>query len=308
MMVHHHNKGLNRQQGAVQALLLGKVLAALLCAAWIVHSAFHLADILFPTQHTPESVTASSPSSSSRSTLPTVDITALRSLPLFGEQVLVSSPIIEPEPKEEELVETRLNLTLKGLFTSDSEDVGQAIIANGREERLYHVGDDIEGLSNVTLRAVLSDRIKLDNRGSAEVLYLYPEGERLASAPEPQRNVNTGVDTKPLSDQKKAGLFKDNTNNTTKMNDIIRVVRERDKATGDMLGFRVLPGRDREGFEKSGLQVNDIITSIDGDQLTDLRTAMSIYRDKRDATRVSLILRRGDSEMSVDIDLTELNI
>ena len=53
---------------------------------------------------------------------------------------------------------------------------------------------------------------------------------------------------------------------------------------------------------------NDVITSIDGDQLTDLRTAMSIYRDKRNAARVSLILRRQEKEMSLDIDLAELSI
>lgn len=306
-MVYHHNKGLSLQQGAVQALLLGKVLLASLCAAWIAHSAFHLTGIVFSAQHTPAAVSASPISSTARATLPTIDMTTLRSLPLFGEHDLVSTPIAEPEPKEEILVETKLNLTLKGLFTSDREDVGQAIIANGREEQLYHVGDNIEGLSNVVLRAVLSDRIKLDNRGTAEVLYLYPEGERL-TALEPEKNMRMDRSAPVLIDQKKTAVLKSNKSNATKMNDIIRVVRERDKATGDMLGFRVLPGRNREGFEKSGLQVNDIITSIDGDQLTDLRTAMSIYRDKRDATRVSLILRRGDSEMSVDIDLTELNI
>jgi len=75
-----------------------------------------------------------------------------------------------------------------------------------------------------------------------------------------------------------------------------------------MLGFRVLPGRDRESFEKSGLKVNDIITAIDGEQLNDLRSAMAVYRSKRNATQVSLSIKRDGSPVIVDIDLSSLDI
>jgi general secretion pathway protein C len=311
MMVNDHDKGLNQQQGAVSALVLGQLVIASLCVVWIAHSSLHLFNILVPASENTQEIVAPT-AAPSQSTLPTIDIQALRSLPLFGEYVKAEEPVVVEEPEEEALVETQLNLTLKGLFSSDADGIGRAIIANGREELLYREGDNIEGLSNVSLRAVMTDRVQLNNRGSVEVLYLYPEGERIASSQFSTRNESyvplndeDSVSVEPSVETKKNNFVK---RNIKKLNEIIRVVRERDKTTGNMLGFRVLPGRDREGFAKSGLEINDVITSIDGEQLTDLRTAMSIYRNKRDATRVSLILRREAKEISLDIDLTELAI
>jgi general secretion pathway protein C len=235
-----------------------------------------------------------------------VDIAALVAIPLFGEQNL-APVVLEPAvEKQEELEETKLNLVLKGLFTSNSAAIGRAIIANGRDEELYQVGDDIEGLSQVSLTAVLDDRIRLNNRGKSEVLYLYPEGERISSvAGGSESSVSPFLDPMASNDESVNGVSGSD-GQTKKLSQIIRVVRERDKETGNMIGFRVLPGRDRGGFDKSGLQANDIITSIDGDKLNDLRSAMSIYRNKRDASQVSLMINRQGSEVIVDIDLAAL--
>jgi general secretion pathway protein C len=302
------NKGLRQQDGDVSVLLLGKAALAIVCVAWIAHSSLQLVQMLTAT---PEEVAISHVASkATTNTSPTVDINALKSLPLFGEVSVVPADTLtqtpDPEPKEEKLEETRLNLVLKGLFTSGNEESGQAIIANGRQEDLYSVGDEIQGLSNVMLRAVFFDRIKLDNRGKAEVLYLYPESDSLANSVENSRTTSSPS----ISDQVDKDISFGSTDSRAakKLSEIMRVVRERDKTTGNMLGFRVLPGRDREGFTKSGLKVNDVITSIDGDALTDLRTAMSIYRDKREATQVSLLIRRDGNDISLDIDLVELNI
>lgn len=307
MMVNCHDKGLNRQSGEVQPLLVIKVVVAALLLLWLVTSALQLAQIIAfsaPTSVEP-SVEKTTPinKNSNTSSLP-VDITALKAIPLFGEVVVVQEVVAEVE-QEETITETQLNITLKGLFTSDNQGQGQAIIANGRNDKLYHVGESIKGLSNVKLKQVFNDRVKIDNRGTPEVLYLYPEGERIAfnkDAPSTNNNRTTSDFVEP---NKPLG---DSGGKTKKLNEIMRVVRERDKTTGEMLGFRVLPGRDREGFEKSGLKPNDVITSIDGEQLTDLRSAMSIYRNKRDATQVSLLIRREGSEISLDIDLSKLVI
>jgi general secretion pathway protein C len=232
-----------------------------------------------------------------------VDIAALVAIPLFGEQNIAPVAVEAVVEKPEELEETKLNLVLKGLFTSNSAAIGRAIIANGRDEQLYQVGDEIEGLSQVSLTAVLEDRIQLNIRGKAEVLYLYHECELNLSE-------GSGGDSplssflEPIVSNERSTIASDP--KVKKLSQIIRVVRERDKATGEMVGFRVLPGRDRGGFDKSGLQTNDIITSIDGDKLTDLRSAMSIYRNKRDASEVSLMINRQGNEVSVDIDLSTL--
>ncbi len=292
MMVNHQNKG----------LLIAKVVLAALLIAWLAHSLVQLIDIIQPPSENLAQKTTSKPLDPIAETEASFDIEALKSIALFGEVVDSPEPLeAPPEKKEEPVVETKLNLTLKGLFTSGDSEVGHAIIANGRKDQLYRVNEEIDGLSNVKLQAVYGDRVTLDNRGKAEVLYLYPEGERLAP---PQSSPSSPA----VSDVLVGDSGVDSKVKPKRLNEIMRVVRERDKSTGDMLGFRVSPGRDREGFEKSGLQVNDVITAIDGDKLTDLRTAMSIYRNKREATQVSLLIRRDGSEISLDIDLAELNI
>lgn len=302
-----------RHQGAVHPILLVKAMLAALLLVWLVLSMVQLADSLgflsppttpIAAEPTPNSHTADHRQSSS---VPSVNLESLTSVALFGEVVEVTEPVVEELPKEEEVVvETKLNLTLKGLFTSDDKEFGSAIIANGRDEQLYRAGEAIEGLNQVKLLEVFVDRVKLDNRGNAEVLYLYPEGERLTSAAsQSNNNISSFVERETAAI---SSSVEGPGHSGKKLNQIMRVVRERDRATGEMLGFRVLPGRDREAFERSGLKVNDVITSIDGEPLTDLRSAMNIYRSKRNATQVSLVVRRSDNEISLDIDLAKLNI
>ncbi len=310
MITNHNNgrvavPGLTKQAGEIAKLTLVKAGLIGVFALWLVASMTQF--VLLVTDHQ----AATDPLESPQETIavqinsrPDVDISILLEAPLFDEVVAASVEPLQPEPeKEKPLVETQLNLTLKGLFTATEPELGQAIIANGSKENLYQADEEIKGLNNVKLLAVYEDRITLDNRGNREVLYLYAPGERLQSTASTSSNV---VDNKVATPE--IVITATDKQSIKKLNEIMRVVRERDKTTGNMLGFRVLPGRDREGFSRSGLKVNDVITSIDGDQLTDLKTAMTIYRNKRDATQVSLIIQRDGGEISLDIDLTELNI
>lgn len=305
-------KQVTKCTGEVSLTLLLHLSIGILLLAWSAHSIWQLTGMLQTSPVESANVVSRTdiPSNTNESR-ELVDIAALKAIPLFGEEEVAAIVVAPLEEKEEELEETKLNLVLRGLFTSNKKENGQAIIANGRDDNLYQVGDEIEGLSKVSLLEVFADRVKLNNRGKAEVLYLYPEGERITGSQSPAGNQPSSF--LESSDSEQESLQDSEFNGTDdgaptikKLSQIIRVVRERDKSTGDMLGFRVLPGRDRAGFDKSGLQTNDIITAIDGDKLTDLRSAMTIYRNKRDASQVSLMISREGSEVSIDIDLTTL--
>jgi len=306
-------KQITKCTGEVSLILLLHLSIGILLLAWSAHSIWQLTDMLQTSPVESSNVVSRTdiPSNTNESR-ELVDIAALKAIPLFGEEEVAAIVVAPVEEKEEELEETKLNLVLKGLFTSNKKENGQAIIANGRDDNLYQVGDEIEGLSKVSLLEVFNDRVKLSNRGKAEVLYLYPESERIEGE---RITTSQGADSgqpSPFVEPAGQEQYSDvsdldgNAPAVKKLSQIIRVVRERDKSTGDMLGFRVLPGRDRAGFDKSGLQTNDIITAIDGDKLTDLRSAMNIYRNKRDASQVSLMISREGSEVSIDIDLTTL--
>ena len=75
-----------------------------------------------------------------------------------------------------------------------------------------------------------------------------------------------------------------------------------------MVGFRVLPGRNREAFEQTGLKLNDVVTAIDGQALDNLRAANQIYQEKRNATQASLTVLRGGEVLTVEVDLNNISV
>ena len=103
-----------------------------------------------------------------------IDIERLKQIPLFG--VLKLAPVvIVPTIVEEKVIETALELTLRGLFTSTNKLAGQAIITGEFDDKLYKVGETFESLPNVSLLEVFHDRVTLNNNGSIETLFLYSE-------------------------------------------------------------------------------------------------------------------------------------
>jgi len=304
------------QYGRLDVLLCAKAAVILVLLAWISVS---LADVfwrVFPApsvESTELAVidTAFEPQSPS---LPALDISALKAIPLFGKEV-APAPVVEkePEPVQEDVEETRLNLTLVGSFANAVDDKkAYAIIANGREQLLYRVDESIEGLNNVDLIKVFADKVILNNRGKQEALLMYPEGGARSSAStsvasefvEREATSESASDSGSNAAQALANL--NDTQRLQKISDVIRFTRKTEN--GRMIGFRVLPGRNRAGFEQTGLQLNDVVTAIDGSALDNLRTANEVYKEKRNATQASLTVLRDGGELTVDIDLNSINL
>lgn len=295
------------QMGLVGTLALVKVLIALCLVFWMAVSLSSIFWRLFPEPElsnivTPFNAAAFAPVNTNAR--PSVDINKLKSIELFGkESADVPITVAEVVEISEKVEETRLNLKLVGSFANTNKDLGYAIIAKGRDQDLYKVGDEILGLSNVKLIGVYSERVILSNKGRQEALYMYPEGVSFAS--------DQVASSKPASTKKQVSTPTDSSNSAgdqrlKKMSDAIRFSRK--TKDGKMLGFRVLPGRNRKAFEQTGLQLNDIVTAIDGQTLDNLKTANSIYQEKRNATQASLSVLRGSEELTIDIDLDNINL
>jgi general secretion pathway protein C len=295
------------QVGFVQTLSLVKVIVALSLVFWIAASLSSviwrilpeptLADII-----TPDNVSAFAPVNSQ--TRASVDIDQLKSIALFGkESTEVSVVVSVPVEIIEQVEETRLNLKLLGSYANSNKDLGYAIIAKGRDQELYKVGDEIASLNNVSLVGVYSERIVLTNNGKREALYMFPEGESYASA-----SISSSVPVdrnQSLSEDINALEIEDDLNVQT-ISDVMRFVRKAED--GKMLGFVVIPGRNRQVFEQTGLQLNDVVIAIDGQLLNNLKAANSIYQQKRVATQASFQVLRGEEELTIDIDLNNINL
>ena len=234
-----------------------------------------------------------------------VDIDALKALALFGEppktkeQPVKAAPIPVKEAKE-----TVLNVKLNGVFVSNDNTRAHAIISQGKQQSLYRVGEELDNLRGVTLVNVLSDRVIIDNNGKDEAILLYPEDEETGNIS--ATHYEDTLEKEPtfqgavsqLATEQAAGQ------KVQRLTDIIKISMARENGT--VLGLRVRPGRNRQIFDNLGLKTNDIVTAVNGTELTSAEVAMETYRSMRAATAASLQVKRGDQELNLDIDLTTL--
>ena len=295
------------QRGAVNVLLLVKVAISLVLLLWIAVSLSSVFWRLFPTPELSQVVVPADANIFTSAVAPVkanVNINALKSIALFGKESADDEIPVAEESVEikTQVKETSLNLKLVGSFASDNKDLGYAIIAKGKDQEVYRVGDELLGLSNVKLIGVYSERVILNNKGKQEALYMFPDGESITAA---RTTKLRSANNKPVS-------FKNDLANRAtdvrlqRISDAIRFSRK--TKDGKMLGFRVLPGRNRKAFEQTGLKLNDVVTAIDGLSLDDLKAANAVYQEKKNATQASFSVLRGEQELIIDIDLDNINL
>jgi type II secretory pathway component PulC len=90
-------------------------------------------------------------------------------------EAFVVSPLFGQSPTSGVLQQTRLNLTLKGTFAASASKAGAAIINNKAGDKIYIVGDTVEG---AIIEDIQPDYVVLEYQGNREMLRL-PEGQRL---------------------------------------------------------------------------------------------------------------------------------
>ncbi len=279
-----------------------------------------------------------------------VDVDAILAQKLFGDLVAV----IEPDPNqvvevnEDNLQETRLNLTLHAVMGSSDQSAARAIISGGGAQELYSVSDDIQ--SGVSLAKVLEKRVVLDNRGNLETLWLYSDGEDSAaqsrrvesndyssqeasgarstgSSANSRRVESTGRQSRPVvkpkpqvvstsnqqknkakpktdspAEPKQFVLPRSQLNSTKSVGDSLRFSMHRDES-GQVVGVKVRPGRDRSLFDQSGLKTNDVVTSVNGILLNDLSKMRGILQELQTATVADLEVLRGDQLLNISVSV-----
>ena len=116
----------------------------------------------------------------------TIDAASISNRNFFG------TPDNTKEIEIEQLPETKLELTLAGVFQSNSYSSGSAIIIdNNQESNFYSVGDELPG--KVVLKSVNSDSIVLDRNGVFETLYF----ENTDDNPSGSRSISTFLKKSP---------------------------------------------------------------------------------------------------------------
>lgn len=248
-----------------------------------------------------------------------VDIAQLKSLAIFGK---AAPPKQEQPAVIEAQTVTQLNLVLVGVIVSSDESAARAMIASGDKQDVYAINAPLPVGNNVTLSKIMNDRVIINNNGQYESLLLYQDDPNAppisqAAAPQavqqiappqtnpypsgrpgpepemqtPQPERNGGVEPTPQ------GMEQVSRN----LSDVLAMSIQREN--GQVIGYKIRPGRDAEKFKSLGLQTDDIVTAINGMPLTNPAKIMEVYKNMGNTTSASLEIKRGGSVITVDVVL-----
>jgi general secretion pathway protein C len=226
---------------------------------------------------------------------PSTDLSGLTDSHLFGEAAEQAAPVVT---EVIDAPETTLSLTLKGILAVEADGKGSVIISSNRgDDKTYQVGQSIDGADGATLHSVYADRVLLDRNGRLETLRLPKElpasGSPTAMAsPLPQAAAPSGSLREVISE------------NATRLTDIVRLAPHVQE--GQVVGFRVNPGRDRAAFEALGLRAGDVVTDINGTVLDDPSQGLQVFQSLGETTQANVTVLRDGVPQVIVIDTTQL--
>ena len=297
---------------AISALLLIYIAFVAAKITWLVIPQKPIANKVISTTHVTQKNKAGK----------NVNIAALQALNLFGQyNEQVKKGVVE---QVTDAPQTRLQLTLSGLVASDQVEIAAAIIENKGKQETYGIGDIIKG-TRASLEQVLTDRVIIKQSGRLETLMLdgadfnqpaqsvsnrkltkkakvqkndktlqqrQPQSSPQSLAPKAKASVVDHRSNKNLSEN--AQRLRANLNNDPgKITDYLRISPAR--KDGQLIGYRLSPGKDGEFFKLSGLKSGDIAVQMNGHDLlvpVEAAQAMSALKTARDISL--LVTRKND--------------
>lgn len=235
--------------------------------------------------------------SSASVTQQSFDSGTLKQSHLFGEAPVVTAAATQTVV---DAPDTSLSLRLTGIVYGEGGMPSQAIVANDRQlEKIYQLGQPIEGANGTTLHAVYGDRVILSRDGRLETLR---QPQQLSSG-----GGATRIPQRPLAIAQPAedgSLRQAISENATRLTDIMRIAPHVEE--GQVVGFRLNPGRDRETFERLGLQAGDVVTDINGTLLDDPSRGLQVFEALGEATMANVTILRNGVPQLIVIDTSQL--
>ena len=229
------------------------------------------------------------------------NVASIAAAHLFGESSTEAVAVV-PQGPMEDLAETRLSLTLKGILAGSDDSLSLAIIADNRDEdRIYAINDAV--VPGTTLHAVYAEQVVLNRAGNLEALKLPKEFPKTAP---PSRRNQTSVRRTTTASPNSRSIQNVLARNVTKLADLIRPTPY--FVGGQQQGYRVYPGRDRKKFAALGLRPGDLIKDIDGASLTDPQQAMKIFENLGTADQVSVTMERNGQQQVLILSTSQLNL
>lgn len=270
-------------------------LVLLLALVWLLAVAARLAWLLSPVP--PPAAAAPVSGMAPVAATVAVDIEAMAGWQLFGKAGRAAErPAVVAAGIETRAHASSLSLRVQGLMSSVDGAQARALILTGAGQQQFAIGEVLPAAGRVTLAKVLADRAIIDNNGRYETLWLYDSstaGPARAPAVEPDAPARAAAASQPQPVDSPASLA-----------EVIQVsvVREGSR----MSGYRVGPGRDAALFQRLGFQPDDLVTAVNGIDLSDPQRALELYNVLRSASEASFAVRRGSEELTLAVSLQQL--
>jgi len=262
------------------------------------------------------------PSRGTAASTDSIDIDRLRAWHLFGEAgaaaVAVEEEVVATaavrDGIEKDARETRLDLKLRGIVASTEDGLGHAIIEHKSRQAVYAVDDKLPVSGQVVLAKVMPTQVVLDNGGTYELLVLFEGsdlGTQLSSQPVPavQRKPTSGPAATERIDKRAdaratavAQSYRDRLyQNPQSLAEVVSVSAVREG--GELLGYRISPGKDPGQFAQLGFIPGDLVTGINGIALNDPANTMRLYQAMRSASEAVFELERKNKRLTVSVSL-----
>lgn len=287
------------------------LLIVVLLAIFLLAYAAELTWRLWPQPTAKNSVTSiSTPkSTASKGATSRVNLAQVKRLNLFGD--FNAAPVEEEEVTEAPV--TRLNLTLTGVVTSTVKDQGAAIIEKSNKQQTYGIGEKIEG-TNATLKEVYADRVIIRNGVTNETLMLDGvDYNSSASQPTNRSRPTPVVRSRPNTndrDTERRTLSRDALQASQELQDkpasfVDYIAVSPHRPNGELAGYRVKPGKKPALFKSAGLKSGDIITEINGLDLTDMQQALEAMNMLKELQSLQMSVQRRDDLITIYLDLPQ---
>ena len=247
-----------------------------------------------------------------------VDTSRFAQWQLFGAAASEpETPVIsQPSSSERDGIErgareTRLNLQLRGILASTEDGLGHAIIEHRSQQQVYAVDDELPVAGKVVLAKVMPKQVVLDNAGTYELLTLFDDsaldaaqrssspsaGGAVRQRPAQPANATDAAVASSLASSYRQQLYED----PGSLADVVRVSAVREG--GQLLGYRVAPGKHHEQFQLLGFMPGDLVTAVNGMPLSDPSNTMRLYQTMRSAEEAVFDLQRDGQTLSLAVSL-----
>jgi general secretion pathway protein C len=212
---------------------------------------------------------------------------------LFGNPNAPSSGANAPQ--------TQVPLVLSGTLAVNDPKAGLAIIGETAVAgRLYAVGSAVPG--GVSLEEVYADRVVLKRNGALETLLLprgtlaagvSPAGARAAPSSAPTAAATSNRDARRMLDRMPSVI-----------GEVMRPMPS--YSNGQLKGFKLYAGKDRERFQELGLQPGDLVTHVNGVPLGDAQHGMEVLRTLTGGGSTTVTLERDGTPQQITIDASQV--